>query len=115
MNSTAWLLEPPRQDIADLYDQHKVRYVFPDRMMLDPYRDDPEKFYEAMRVWARANFDAAKDHFVLTGNLTLLVAATLAISSCFSTDSLSFLRYDHGLKRYCEAVLPGILQKEVTC
>jgi hypothetical protein len=105
MKQVAYLIEPPRQDITNLYDTYDVRYVFRNRSQADLFRDDPEKFLEYVQAWAKTNFDPATNFFVLTGNLTMVVAAALGLAKQFATSRLLFLRYDHGLQRYCEASL----------
>lgn len=107
MKTNAWIIEPPRQDVSDLYDKYTVQYVFRDRMQVDVFRDDPEKFFEYMQEWAKLNFNV-NDFFVLTGNLTMIVAATLAIAKVHSSSRILFLRYDHGLQRYCEVSLDSV-------
>lgn len=108
MKNIAWLIEPPKQDISDLYEKYDVKYVFRDRSQADLFRDDPEKFFEYIQHWADNNYDPATNFFVLTGNLTMIVAAALGLAKAFTMYRLLFLRYDHGLQRYCEASLAGL-------
>ncbi len=112
MKTTAWLIEPPRQDISDLYSRYDVRYVFKDRSSADAYRDDPEKFFEFVQAWAKLNFQP-EHYFVLTGNLTMIVAAALGLAKQFTTEKLLFLRFDHGYQRYCEVSLDAVVGQHV--
>ena len=109
MKERAYLIEPPnmRQDVSNLSDRYDVEYVFDSRADADVFRDDAEEFFRYMQKWAELNFDVGKDFFVLTGNLTLIVAASMALGKQFPNDRILFLRYDHRLGRYCEVQIPA--------
>lgn len=111
MKNVAWLLEPPKQNIADLYQRYEVKFVAENPRSLDRFRDDMEGFFEFMQDWAAQNFQPETDFFVLTGNLTLIVAAAFGIAKRYP-ERLLFLRYDHGLGRYCEESLIRTLTQQ---
>lgn len=108
MRCIAWLIEPPRQDISDLYANYDVRIIFRDRQQVDAFRDNAREFHKYMNIWAEENFNP-NDHFLaMTGNLTLVVMASLALAKSHPTSQLRFLRYDHGAGRYCEVSLDAM-------
>ena len=102
MKRKAWLLEPPRFDLSWLYKHYDVRFVIPDKDDARASVNDPEKLWARIYKWAGLDFDTENDLFVLTGNVTMLVVAVLAIQEAWPEDWIGLLRYDTETSTYTE-------------
>ena len=97
----AYLLEPPRVSIEHLHENYEVRYVL-DRAQAKQLHNEPEILYSYVRAWALANFVPDQDCFALTGQLTMVVMASLAISDAWPGHPIKLLRYLHHSQEYRE-------------
>lgn len=100
---TAYLIEPPHFDVAWLYEHHeKVRQIIPDKGDALAYRNRLGELSDYVRSWAVDNFDPEKDCFVLTGNVNMLVVASLALQNAHPNHDIHLLRFNFTKKVYEE-------------
>lgn len=99
----AILLEPPKFPIDQLYTEYDVEFIIPQRLDAIRWREDLNGFYEFMMEWAVKNFNIDKDYFVVTGNQSMLVVASLAIQQIWHLP-VKLICYDNLDKRYYEVL-----------
>jgi hypothetical protein len=87
--------------ITWLYQRYEIVYIIPDKSTALALRDDPDRLWRVVREWASTNYHPAEDRLALTGNLTMVVVAALALRE-ESGAQVAMLRYDHDTGKYYE-------------
>ena len=96
---TAYLVELPRYDLSWLYERYKVKFIFQGKSP-NALREDSEQLYVAVYDWAYKTW-TIDDYLVLTGNLTVMVVAALAIQDAVGYTP-KMLKFNSEASRYEE-------------
>ena len=102
---TAYILEPPRQmyDLSSLYEKYKIVPIIPSKVDAMVLRDDPWRLRSYVYGWAFENFKSGEDFFILTGNLTAVTIAAMAIQDAIHGPP-RLLVYNSDAKAYSEVL-----------